>query len=306
MGGQVFRGTSPIKKELVEPTITYFKHFLSGVFPEVANYFEKMGTCGSTGKKEVSGDIDLILDEEFIKKLKYDKEEVNMYFEKFKKRARTSTDEMLKKRAIITWMVKQINDLCEGVDDYASDKGSSNGTIFFTYPQCTDRGPTGDRVQIDVNIGNPDWLRFAYYSTGEKGNVKGLHRTQLLLHMFAYKGMVMSHNHGIKNKETNEFITNGPDEAIWLLNRIYGTSMQLWDATTYKGIQKHIQTLPEETRNGIYDIYLKTLDSTRCDIPEDLQIYWWENRKRLGLTGKFLPKTSALHILIELNKTKKS
>lgn len=294
MGGHVFKGTSPIKKERVEPTVDYFKGFLSWVFPEVSKYFYYMQTCGSTGKKEVSGDIDLILDENFIEELNFDQEEVQMYFEKFKKRARTSTDQMLRRKAILKWMIEQINDRCEGAGDYVSDKGISGGALYFRYQQCTKDGATDDWVQIDVNVGDPDWLKFAYYSAGEEDNVKGLHRTQLLLHMFAYAGMVMSHNYGIKNKDQNLFITNNPDDAIWLLNRTYWLDMKKEDVMTYKGIQKHIQTLPEDARNGIYDIYLKTLDSTRCDIPEDLQEYWKDNKERLGLIGKFLPETSNL------------
>lgn len=298
MGGQVFKGTSPIKKERVEPTIDNFKEFLSWIFPEAVKYFEEIDTCGSTGKKDVSGDIDLILDENFIKALKYDEEEVNRYFEKFKKRARTSTDAMLKKRAILTWVVKEIDKRCEGMVIGVSDKGTSNGAIFFKFPQYIKSGATNDWVQIDVNVGNPDWLRFAYYSAGEEGNVKGLHRTQLLLHMFAHNGMVMSHNYGIKYKVDNSFVTDNPERALHILNLNYGIHMTFEDASTYRGIQSHLRTMDEKTRNEIYDIYLKTLDSTRCDIPEDLQTYWWENRRRLGLQGRFIPKTSALYPLV--------
>ena len=40
--------------------------------------------------------------------------------------------------------------------------------------------------------------------------------------------------------------------------------------------------------------YLKILDSTRTDIPENLQQYWIDNQERLGLKGKFLPDVSNL------------
>ena len=55
-----------------------------------------------------------------------------------------------------------------------------------------------------------------------------------------------------------------------------------------------IQNNLKEDSNSIFDIYLKILDSTRCDIPDPLQSYWLDNRERLGLTGKFLPETSKL------------
>ena len=45
---------------------------------------------------------------------------------------------------------------------------------------------------------------------------------------------------------------------------------------------------------NIIDRYLKILDSTRADIPENLQQYWIDNQDRLGLKGKFLPDNSNL------------
>jgi hypothetical protein len=52
--------------------------------------------------------------------------------------------------------------------------------------------------------------------------------------------------------------------------------------------------LSEQDLNAVYDTYLKILDSTRADIPEDLQAYWIANQERLGLKGKFLPDNSNL------------
>ena len=52
--------------------------------------------------------------------------------------------------------------------------------------------------------------------------------------------------------------------------------------------------LPTDKLNGILDRYLKILDSTRADIPNDLQQYWIDNQDRLGLKGKFLPDNSNL------------
>ena len=64
----------------------------------------------------------------------------------------------------------------------------------------------------------------------------------------------------------------------------------------YSKLQEYLRkTLDPSTLNEIYDIYLKTLDHTRCDIPEDLQQYWLENQDRLKLTGKFLPNDSRLY-----------
>jgi hypothetical protein len=54
------------------------------------------------------------------------------------------------------------------------------------------------------------------------------------------------------------------------------------------------KNLSKEKYNSIIDRYLKILDSTRVDIPENLQQYWIYNQERLGLKGKFLPDVSNL------------
>ena len=52
--------------------------------------------------------------------------------------------------------------------------------------------------------------------------------------------------------------------------------------------------LSEEDLHAVFDTYLRILDSTRADIPEDLQQYWVDNQERLNLKGKFLPDDSNL------------
>ena len=67
----------------------------------------------------------------------------------------------------------------------------------------------------------------------------------------------------------------------------------------YHKLQEYLREhLKEKDLYGIYDMYLKTLDSTRCDIPDDLQEYWIKNKERLGLKGKFLPDNSRLKIYV--------
>ena len=152
------------------------------------------------------------------------------------------------------------------------------------------------RVQIDINFGDVDWLSFAYYSDTYPNNVKGLHRTQLMLHMFSYKNYIFGHSYGVKNKTTQEIVAKTPEEAIQLLNSLYNIHLNEKILQNYSKLQEYLRkTLDPSTLNEIYDIYLKTLDSTRCDIPEDLQQYWLENQDRLKLTGKFLPNDSRLY-----------
>jgi hypothetical protein len=46
--------------------------------------------------------------------------------------------------------------------------------------------------------------------------------------------------------------------------------------------------------DNVIQIYLKILDKTRVDIPDDLQEYWIQHKDELELTGKFLPDNSNL------------
>ena len=175
-------------------------------------------------------------------------------------------------------------------------KGSGAGTLFLMFPQYDSTGKQlEDNVQIDINVGDVDWLEFAYYSNTYSGNVKGLHRTQLMLSMFSNKGYTFSHNYGVKTKDTQQIVANNPQQAIELLNKEYGLKLDKETLGDYFKLKETLEAgLSPEELNKIYDIYLKILDSTRADIPEDLQSYWIDNQDRLGLKGKFLPDNSNL------------
>ena len=296
-GGHVFgEGSDPIKKEYIKSTIDHFIKDFTSIFPAVKGHFENPQTLGSVGKKDVSGDIDLAIDEKCLQNIEewgLDKEHVDELFAKFKKRARTATDEGLMRRAVIVSIAEKIN--AKDGNIKCSDKSSGNGVLFCEYPQFDGNKELDLTVQIDINFGDVDWLKFAYYSDSYSGNVKGLHRTQLMLHLFDYKGHQFNHNQGVKNKESGEWVAKNPKEAIKKLNELYHFNIDEKTLQNYNKLQEFLKdNLDEKDLEGVYDIYLKTLDHTRCDIPEDLQEYWIKNRERLGLTGKFLPNDSRL------------
>jgi hypothetical protein len=189
----------------------------------------------------------------------------------------------------------------EKLDEKSSEievdtKASGSGSIFCSAPQYGPDGKSlGINVQTDINIGNPEWLRFSYYSNTYAGNVKGLHRTQLMLSLFANKGKSFSHATGVVDRETGEKEASNPTEALMLLNRLYGFDISQDTLNDYFRLEEYLKkhVSPEEY-NAIMDRYLKILDSTRADIPDNLQQYWIDNQSRLGLKGKFLPDTSNL------------
>ena len=297
MGGNVFGNTAPIKKEDIKPTLLEFFRQFKKVFPKAEPFFREMKTLGSVGKKDYSGDIDLALSEKSFDNVEdwgLDREHIMQLFQAFKKRARTATDDLLMKRAVIVAIAQKVE---SSDSQIAVDvKGSASGALFLSFPQYD---PTGkqleENVQIDINVGDVDWLEFAYHSNTYSGNVKGLHRTQLLVSLFSNKGYTFSHNYGVKDRDSQEIVANNPQQAIDVLNKEYGLNL---DRDTVGDYFKLIETLeaglsPEDL-NRVYDIYLKILDSTRADIPEDLQSYWIENQDRLDLKGKFLPDNSNL------------
>ena len=296
-GGNVWDNSAPIKKEYIKPTLEKFKAEFSKIFPVASKYFDSVITLGSVGKKDVSGDIDLAIDEkafEDVNDWKLNPAYLTELFAKFKKRSRSATDAQIMKRAVIVAISEIVNKESKIIE--TDTKSSGSGTLFCQFPQFDENGKETDlSVQIDINFGDLDWLRFAYYSDSYKGNVKGLHRTQLMLSLFTYKGHTFSHNYGVKNKDSQEIAAKNPEEAVKLLNDMYGFNISEKILQNYFDLQEFLKSnLKLEDLHNIWNTYLKILDSTRCDIPEDLQAYWVEHQDELGLTGKFLPNNSNL------------
>lgn len=297
MGGNVFDSTAPIKKEHIKPTLKEFLRQFKNIFPKAEPFFREMKTLGSVGKKDYSGDIDLALagsSFDDINDWGLDEKHVQALFQGFKKRARTSTDDQLMKRAVIVAVAQKISDA--DTEIIADIKGSGAGALFLLFPQYDEANQVvGQNVQIDINVGDVDWLSFAYHSATYAGNVKGLHRTQLMVSLFSHKGYIFSHNYGVKNRDTQEIVANNPQQAVDLLNSLYGLKLTRDTVGDYFKLMETLEAgLSKEDLYGVYDTYLRILDKTRCDIPEDLQEYWIQNQDRLALTGKFLPDNSNL------------
>ena len=302
-GGNVFGTTTSIEKDNIEPTVEKFVEQLSKIFPAKASTFKSFEKLGSAGKKATSGDIDLSYDVKNVfpdgktpdfKGWGVDEKKYNELVAQFTKRAKTASPEKIQLRAMIVLIGEKINAALPDVE--VDTKSSGSGSIFCAIPQYDKDGNKLDiAVQTDINIGNPEWLRFSYYSQTYEGNVKGLHRTQLMLSLFANKGKTFGHSTGVVDKETGEKEASSPKEAIVLLNKIYGFKLTQDILDDYFKLEDFLKkNLSKEEYNSIIDRYLKILDSTRADIPENLQQYWIDNQDRLGLKGKFLPDNSNL------------
>jgi len=301
-GGNIFDQTSSIAKENIIPTVEQFKKKLSQIFPKVHFDFQFLG---SAGKKEISGDIDLGLSEDLI----IDKnEEVKcedwgidrkIFDEQYiltRKRARTASEKQSKMQTIVKLISNKL--LENGV--MSDPKKSGANTLFCGFSQYDNIGNSINKtVQVDINIGNIDWLKFSYYSEVYKDNVKGLHRTQLLVALFSNKKRLFRHGTGVYNSATGKYESNTPQGAIDLLNKLYNfKNVKLNNEIINNFFKLHeflVKNLSESELHNVYDIYLKILDSTRTDIPIMLQDYWIKNKDRLGLQGKFLPEESNLY-----------
>jgi len=310
-GGNVFAGkTMGIKREDIKPTLDAYFAELKQIFPKKAAIFNETNfvALGSVGKKDVSGDIDLgvsatdLLDKEMsdasIASWGVDPKAVAQEFEALKKRARTSTPEQLRMKAFLKLLTLYINGHAPSL--YCDEKKVTDGNIFGLFPQINAQGEKlGAGVQIDWMIGDLNWLKFSYHSAAypKESNVKGLHRTQLMLAAFQVAHLSFNHVNGVKDKETGEVLARDPDMALKILGDRLGFKITQSDAEDYYKLHKLFKM---KMRPADYDtmvnIYLKILDSTRADIPDDLQDEWRARQDKLGLTGKFLPDNSALKV----------
>lgn len=308
-GGNVFAGkTASIKKEYIKPTLDKYFAELKHIFPKKSaifnlNHFKPLG---SVGKKPMSGDIDLAIDskslldqnmsDKSISDWGIDPKSVHQEFAKLSKRSRTATPEQVFMKAFLRMLTQYIN--AHAPTLFCDEKKVTNGNIFGLFPQInTDYEDVGIGVQIDWMIGDLDWLTFSYHSAvyPTDSNVKGLHRTQLMLSAFNQAGLSFNHVSGVKDFESGKTLATDPKTAIAELNKRLGTKFNVDNVDDYYKLHAALKKHASDTDySKILDIYFKILDSTRADIPDDLQAEWKKRKTRLGLTGKFLPDDSNL------------
>jgi len=308
-GGNVFSGkTASIKLEHIGPTLDEYFAELKQLFPKKASIFNvaHFHALGSVGKKPMSGDIDLgidsssILDKEMSDKSiaawNLDPKLVHAEFAKLEKRSKTSTPEQLFMKAFFKELTLYINSHAPRL--YCDEKKVTAGNIFGLFPQIDKAGEeVGIGVQIDWMVGNLAWLKFSYHSAAYpvESNVKGLHRTQLMLAAFQVVNLSFNHVSGVKDKETGLVIAHDPENALTELGKRLGFKITQADSEDYYKMNKLFKAkMKPKDYSSLLDIYFKILDSTRADIPNDLHPEWKKRKERLGLTGKFLPDNSAL------------
>jgi len=146
---------------------------------------------GSTGRKETSGDLDLGVDSTKVSK------EV---------------------------LIQQL--LRKGID--RNDIRKTGDSVHLKTPILGD--PSNGYVQTDFMFSdNPAFQSFSYAGTGA-GEFKGVHRNILLASIAKALGMKWSPKFGLVNRETNEVISNNPQEIAKQL--VNGTIQDLASVET--------------------------------------------------------------------------
>jgi len=289
-GGNVFKNTEydtqNIPLDNIQPTVNKFANDLSKLFPAKSKAFRDITNSnswlGSTGKKPESGDVDLAFSiNHFFVNGKPDirgwginEDEFNALYEKNRKRARTATDEQIQVKSMVELIVQKINS--SGTDLFSSDKASGAGSIHFSYPQYT---PSGEKLdsfsQFDLDIGDIDWLKFRFNSELPKDNpqIKGLHRGQLMLAMFAVTGYTYKSGKGFIRKDTRETIADTPQQAMEVFNDEYkpSTPLTLEIINSYGKLMDYIKSsLKPEDTNNILDMFKRALERADAYVPDNI------------------------------------
>lgn len=249
--------TETISRVNVEPTIKLFVKEMGTIFTEKQTSFndellDSSNWLGSTKGEGNPGDLDLAYSVKhfFIENdsnrqpdlagWEIKEEDFNPRYEENLSNSQTykklnkkdSNDETVKAdkqvveaqqqlRTMIDLIVNKINS--KGGLLQASNKAALGGTIHFSLPQSNGKENLDIRAQVDLDIGDMEWLKFRYNSElpEDDPKIKGYHRGQLMLALFAVTGYTFKSGKGFISKETDKVIGKTPQDAIDVFNKEY-------------------------------------------------------------------------------------
>jgi len=356
-GGGVFKDspeyqTNDIDRNDIELTIEKFTQELTNIFKQKKESIQAINSkdnwLGSTGTAFKSGDIDIAYSvkhffvdtntpkESFIFTDKQgnetevqiladldgwgiDKDSFVDLYTKYRLAAKTASDEQLQLKTVIALIVEKVNSQSKTL--YASDKASGAGSIHFSFPQYLKSGGTGGRAQLDLDIGDMDWLKFRYNSELPKidsenekylrtleaaskeyyGNpndpdsrdinklaskygikniedlkkalIKGLHRGQLMLAMFAAAGYTFKSGKGFIRKADNEIVAATPEETIKVFNAEYKPKQPLTMdiVRNYDRLMQYVKdNLTNEEKEIAINMFKQQLKNAKAYEPDNV------------------------------------
>lgn len=205
MGGQVFKDdagsvlTVSIKKADVLPTIEWLET-ITGL--ELTDYM-----LGTTGKKNLSGDLDLAIDANKVNKDEF----VTKLSEYIAKKGGNPKE----------WIRKS------GISVHFKTPVKGNEELGY--------------VQTDFMFGEPEWMKWSMVGGREGSELKGSHRHIILASIAKARGMKWSFQNGLMNRETNEIITKDPQE---IAKKLLGQTATHKDLKDPESIIDYIIKLP--------------------------------------------------------------
>jgi hypothetical protein len=188
---------------------------------------------GTTGKREVSGDLDLAIDAN----------EVN-------------------KNDFVTKLSMYIDKQGGNPKDWIRKSGIS---VHFKTPIKGDEA--NGYVQADFMFGEREWLKWSMTGGKEGSELKGSHRHIILASIAKAKGMKWSFQNGLINRENNEVITKDPNEIAKKLLGLSATAKNLEDP---EAILDYVSKLPNY-EELIADAR-ETLSKEGVELPRPAQI----------------------------------
>lgn len=231
MSGNVFKDeagsvlTKQINKADVLPTVQWLET-ITGM--ELTDHM-----LGTTGKREVSGDLDLAIDSN----------EVN-------------------KNDFVTKLSMYIDKQGGEPKDWIRKSGIS---VHFKTPIRGDEA--NGYVQADFMFGERDWLKWSMTGGKEGSDLKGSHRHIILASIAKAKGMKWSFQNGLVNRETNEVITKDPNE---IAKKVLGLSATAKNLEDPEAILDYVSKLPNY-EELIADAR-ETLSKEGVELPKPAQI----------------------------------
>lgn len=204
-GGNIFKDdagtvlTVAINKADVLPTVQWLEK-ITGL--ELTD-----NMLGTTGKKEVSGDLDLAVDANEVDKNEF---------------AQRLMDYIAKDGANPKQWVKK-----------------SGISVHFKTPIKGD--PNNGFVQADFMFGEPQWMKFSLQGGKEGSELKGSHRHIILASIARAKGMKWSFQNGLMTGDGKDLITKDPNE---IAKKLLGQTATVKNLQDPEAIIDYIIKLP--------------------------------------------------------------
>jgi len=273
-GGNAIKQSIPIKREYIPATLNYiYTNFL----PKVGLTSDDVATLGSTGKKDVSGDLDIGMS---FKKIIQKNSSVNTLedvFKFFMSKASSAFPEVVLSKGINVISVA-----------------------------CPIVGSTGYCQADFMLVDNLEFAQFIYYSpTQMESQYKGLYRNELLFIIIKYAGYhvtdqvgdtptqweryfidmnmgLMKKVQGLPKRKSGEGRVKNPvtintipvsNDVETVLEMIFGPGVKPEDINTFEKLYKLTQRSDFPYRNDLSKIYSETISGIKhkgYPVPEEL------------------------------------